>query len=302
MTDPLLFFYFLIGLIIVSLIICARIVWLAISLWRAKIAASAKVPHKKPSVTVLFYVDRDNPNTATALTDIMHNDYRKFDVVMVDNRARRTPIDGLEKLKAKYHRDLQILRRRHTGPIQKALRAGYRKSQHGKIVIVICTDMMIDRSLISRAVRMPNATARIGAPNSLKQNPSLSGIARTSELIYQQTREFAYLFTARQLRSVRLARQLFMLKHQRALRHSVVLVAIALLLLCGLLFFSGIAFLWYAWLLLAFYGTLIIWLEYERSARERLVLTLCLPVLPFMIIALAGIEITSGVFRKMSYM
>ncbi len=287
MSEQELIFSFLIGLMIVSVgaMVLSGLQWQRINR-EVRIATAMRRLRgtSQPHVTVLLHAYNESITLTQILYVLKNTKYRMFDVVVIDDASMDKSSETVREFMKKYPKaPIQLLRRRKKTTVDQALKAGYRKSQRGQIVLTLSPDLPIDTSFIKRAVASQEGRAkwRVAVRRRLSSTLRISDIgAFLNDYFWQQEPQgFAYeaaTFKRSTPTLIGPSEQL------RVARNIVAITLLAAVLLAAFLA-VGVQVLWYSWVIITAYGLTAVWLRYGAPLRDRLVLSLSIPLALFLI-------------------
>jgi len=286
MNESELLFSFFIGLSIVAV----GAVFLSVLQWRRidrelLIAKTMRRLNKKnqPAVTVLVYAHNQQAHIERTLRALKNNRYHAFDVVVVDDDSDDQTSQIVKQFSTRYPKaPIQLLRRRTQTTTNQALQAGYKKSQRGSIVMTVIPGAPIDALMIKRTVASQNEREswRVSMREGLGGQLRISDIGIFLEKYYWQQSERVHAYAAPAF------------KRQTAIAPTSayadgITAAASILcfvfLLIAAFYVVGMQALWYGWIIVTAYGLVAVWVRYGESLRDRLVLTLSIPLALFLI-------------------
>lgn len=304
MNEALLLYGFFVGIMVVALA-CMVLSGLQLLALRrnqeTKRAMRRLRGNNQPTVTVLVYVRNQQAHVVKTLAALRRNHYHAFDVVVVDDASSDASARVARGFAVQYPAmALHVLRRRQFTTTQAALQAGYRKSRRGSIVLVVTPNLMIDPAFIKRTVaaRRNTPTWRAGASEKgLSSELTLGDIGHVLERNYWQLRDSGKAYAARSFLRKRPGIS-HLVNYQGGIRAFVGVLLIAIGAAGAWLAF-GVTIFWYLWVVVTAYGLAAIWLRYGVSLRDRLILTLSVPLALFLVpVAGSMREISQRFARK----
>lgn len=287
MSENELIFSFLIGLMVVALgtVLMSFMQWRRIQHEESVASALRRLRRKDlPVMTVLLYARNQQDTVEQSLRVLKNNKYPEYDIVVIDDGSGDETASIVRRFCAKYPQlPIRLLRRRSQTSVSEALRAGYRKSQKGSVVLVVTPDLKLDARVMKRAIaaRGTSTMWRVALHEKLDDSFHLGDIGAFLEKYFWQSSQYARGYD----------KETFLRQHA-ALPIGVrsetdtagaLSVLCATLLIAGTIAAFGPQALWYVWVIATAYGLAVIWLRYGESLRGRLVLTLSIPLALFLI-------------------
>lgn len=287
MSEQELLFSFLIGLSTVSLVAVGMSVlqWRRIN-YEAKIADSLRRLRGKklPTMTVLVYARNQQDRIEQTLRTLRNNRYRSYDIVVIDDASDDATATVVRAFCARYSSaTVRLLRRRKQTSVEGALRAGYRKSKKGSIVLVVTPDLTLDARVMKRtaAAQSTKGVWRIAVHERLGDTFHLGDIGTLLENYFWQVGPYARAYS----------KAMFLERHAAlpaGIRgdtdtRGALGVLLAVGIIAGTVTLLGVQAFWYAWLVVTAYGLMVVWVRYGETLRDRLILTLSIPLALFLI-------------------
>jgi cellulose synthase/poly-beta-1,6-N-acetylglucosamine synthase-like glycosyltransferase len=217
----------------------------------------------QPWVTVLLYAHNDETTIEASLKSLLRSNYYCYDIVVVDDRSTDATAKRVQDFIASHQKiSISLLRRRVKHTAQGALKAGYRKSKKGKIVVSLRAGTIVQSSFLKRAVatkqERPQIVLRVTEPIALE---SLSSIIQSLvNLVWHRS----YKVQVSDVKNIT-----FVNKPARV--ELIGPFVLAALIFTSIILKEGIV-LWYSWLIVTGYVYAVIWLN-EAKIRYKLRLT-----------------------------
>lgn len=217
----------------------------------------------QPWVTVLVYARNSEATIGQSLQSLARSRYYYYDIVVVDDNSHDKTVQKVQQFKQAHPRMyINTLRRRTHGSTEQALRAGYRKSRKGEVIISLQAGVIIGSSFIKRAA----AVSRLHESYTLRvrekvQIHSLSEIIHSLENIIWQRSYKAQIGTAKN--SMRIKKSVNL--------DFVGVTMLLVLILTSVLIHEEIIY-WYSWLIATSYVAAVIWL-YDEKIKTKLTLS-----------------------------
>lgn len=249
--------------------------------------------NKQPAVTVLIYVHSRSSDPPQVLAALSRMRYKQFDVVIVDDTFNSGTTAEWQEAGRRYknHVSIRVLRRRRRTSAGAALLAGYKKSQRGDLVITLPADIMLDEGLIKRAVatwQLTGQRAAMPVPGRIASPVGLLETAHMLDSLYSRQCNKGWLLAASSFKKYP---GRYPVKGRMLWRYWIATAMVLGLFVPAVLVF-GIGAVWCAWVLTLYYGLGVCWLAPDISLADRILLTLALPVAPFLIVAASTAEAT----------
>lgn len=119
---------------------------------------------RQPHVTVLVYTRNNASTLAACLRSVERSYYHHYDVVVVDNKSTDDTRQVVEHYRQRHAASkLYYYRKRKENDQVTALHQGYKKSQHGDMVLVLAASATIAPTLLKASVARLTAAGRVGA-------------------------------------------------------------------------------------------------------------------------------------------
>jgi cellulose synthase/poly-beta-1,6-N-acetylglucosamine synthase-like glycosyltransferase len=217
----------------------------------------------QPWVTVLLYARNNEASIEASLKALLRSHYHHYDIVVVDDCSRDgTFLRVRNFITIHPESPVNYLHRRVHQTTRDALKAGYRKSKKGKVVISLQADTLVSPSFLKRAVAIKQQrmqlTMRVSEPVS---TDSLSGIIQTLKNLVWHHMYQVQVSDAKNINAVKRQIQFDFLG----------VFILAAIILTSLAIHEAIIF-WYSWLIVTSYVWAVIWLN-EEKIRIKLRLT-----------------------------
>lgn len=287
MSEQELMFSVLIGIITASVmvIILSFVQWYRV---RSDEIITTRMRHlrgkRQPTVTVLVYVRNQAIYIERTLRSLRNNRYHAFDAVVVNDASEDNTSKIVKQFCVQFpDAPIQVLRRQKVTTMSQALRAGYRKSKKGSIVITITPDQLINEQFIKRTVAQQTTTGRwqVRLKRTFGGKVYLSDLGERLEqyLWHQESRARAYTSSV------------FLKKHTNptaGIRNEVDTIG-ALSVLTALLCITvpiatfGTQALWYVWIIAVAYSITVVWMRFDEHPRDKSVVTFALPLAIFLV-------------------
>lgn len=217
----------------------------------------------QPWVTVLLFTRNNDATVEASLKALVHSRYHQYDIVVVDDGSSDQTRTQLQEF-IKNHPKITInhLRRRMRTSSDAALKAGYRKSKKGEVVISLKAGTIVPASFLKRAVavkqQQTHCTMRVREPIAID---SFSSIVKTlRNLVWHHSRKV----------------EVSDAKNITVLKDSVHVDFLGIIILGALIVASLLAheviIYWYSWLIVTSYVAAVIWLH-EEKVRTKLSLS-----------------------------
>lgn len=217
----------------------------------------------QPWVTVLLYARNNEASIEASLKALLRSHYHHYDIVVVDDCSRDgTFLRVRNFITIHPESPVNYLHRRVHQTTRDALKAGYRKSKKGKVVISLQAGTLVSPSFLKRAVAIKQQrmqlTMRVSEPVS---TDSLSGIIQTLKNLVWHHMYQVQVSDAKNINAVKRQIQFDFLG----------VFILAAIILTSLAIHEAIIF-WYSWLIVTSYVWAVIWLN-EEKIRIKLRLT-----------------------------
>lgn len=287
MSEKELLFSILLGLIVVAVvaIILSVVQWRQITREAQVVTAMRRLRGKKqPSVTVLVYARNQQAHIEQMLRILKNNRYRACDIVVVDDASSDQTAAIVKRFCEVYPKAaIRLFRRRRQTSVSEALRAGYKKSQKGSIVLVMTPDLPLDTQIVKCAVasRGEGGSWRTPVRKGLHAALQLGDVGVFLERYVWQSAQCVRVYDAKMFLKGRIVLPSG-IQHE-ADYVGALSVLFSVVLIAGSIAFFGVQAFWYVWVIVTAYGLATAWLRYGESIRDRLVITLSIPLALFLI-------------------
>lgn len=233
---------------------------------------------KQPRITVLVYGKNQSAELENTVRQVRKSQYSTFDIVAVSDRSNDDTALRMKQYvqKFKSQPQVQFLQRRGNGTKMDAYRAGYRKSQKGKIIICLTAGDEVDKLLLKRAAASGLNKQKWRVEISSMAKPrGLVGLVEKLQELFSHKPSSVRVFTSSALRRYNDSKQSSptSLKLQTLLFTSIVIA----------MWYGGLMALWYVWVLFSLYLLALIWIHDETPLAEKWKISFSVPSALFLI-------------------
>lgn len=275
MSEVEFLFSLLVGLcfLAVSVMVATIRQWQSVNR-EAKLRAALRGMRRsvQPTVTVLVYIQDAAQNFEDAIRAIRKNRYGVIDVVLIDDSQNAEVEQRIDAIKGAH----RALRRRVRTTRTAALQAGYKKSMKGEVVISIDGGELVDTLFVKRLIAQKGTRESWRVHTNTHLAPDITMTALTTRLealLWHQHPEI-YAYTKRAFLRLDAGRDDFNTAKALLAVNCTLLASV----LFGAAFVAGPQLLWYAWVILTTYCLVIVWFRFGDPLRDRIVLTLSVPL------------------------